>query len=257
MAEQCRKPVDEVSGSHVEPAPQREVDPSASRLELTQRSADIGQRVPVLTGCTVVRRTRRLAGVGDRIPELPVHAVEWLCRADPSAEQRHGGSDGSGCNGGDGRTASKTTHELIIPENADSQTRLSTKSSAIGPTQRPASPRRRTPAQARRIDVPIVRDGQLVGPHPAAPSTALAPAFEVGGRLRWSASGSDAGGVGHRRTEILSSTTSTVQQTIWDSTTPASEHLIVLVPRHSSCTTTYTPCTPSLLATRRRWPWGC
>src|SRR5882757_5891029 len=100
------------------------------RLELTQRSADIGQRVPVLTGCTVVRRTRRLAGVGDRIPELPVHAVKWLCRADPSAEQRHGGSDGSGCNGGDGRTASKTSHELIMPENADSQTRLSTKSRA-------------------------------------------------------------------------------------------------------------------------------
>lgn len=73
-------------------------------LELTQRPAHIGQRVPVLTGRTVFGRLRRLARVGNRIPELPTDAIQRLCRTDPGAEQRQG-SDGSGRKDGDGRKA--------------------------------------------------------------------------------------------------------------------------------------------------------
>ena len=96
--------------------------PDCGGLEQTQRSADIGQRVPILAGRTVVRRARRLAGVGDRIPELSVHAVERLCRTDPCAEQRRGG-DGSGRKSRDGRAACEITHEFFVPENSQFQTR--------------------------------------------------------------------------------------------------------------------------------------
>ena len=54
-------------------------------LELTQRAAHIGQRVPVLTGRTILCRLRCLASVGDWIPELSVDAIERLCRTDPGA----------------------------------------------------------------------------------------------------------------------------------------------------------------------------
>ena len=71
-------------------------------LELAQRTAHIGQRVPVLTGRTVLRWLRRLAGVGNRIPELSTGAIQRLCRTDPGAEERQG-SNRSGRENGDGR----------------------------------------------------------------------------------------------------------------------------------------------------------
>ena len=71
-------------------------------LELTQRTAHIGQRVPVLTGRTVLRRLRRLAGVGNRIPELSTGAIQRLCRTEPGAEERQG-HNRSGRENGDGR----------------------------------------------------------------------------------------------------------------------------------------------------------
>ena len=73
-------------------------------LELAKWPAYIGQRVPVLSGPTVLRRLRRLAGVGNRIPELSVDAIQRLCRTDPGTEQRHGGKR-SGRKNGDGRKA--------------------------------------------------------------------------------------------------------------------------------------------------------
>lgn len=72
-------------------------------LELTQRTAHIGQRVPVLTRRTVLRRLRRLAGVGNRIPELSTGAIQRFCRTDPGVEGRQG-SNRSGHENGDGRT---------------------------------------------------------------------------------------------------------------------------------------------------------
>ena len=71
-------------------------------LELAQRTAHIGQRVPVLTRRTVLRWLRRLAGVGNRVPELSTGAIQRLCRTDPGAEERQG--DRSGREKGDGRT---------------------------------------------------------------------------------------------------------------------------------------------------------
>ncbi len=91
------------------------------RRELPQGPADIGQGVPVLTGSTIVRRSRRLAGVGDRIPELAVDAVQRLCGTDPGPEQRRG-SNGGGGNNGDGRTDKKISHRLILPDKPGPQT---------------------------------------------------------------------------------------------------------------------------------------
>lgn len=97
--------------------PARTIPQSASGapgLELTQRAAHVRQRVPVLTGRTVLRRLRRLAGVGDRVPELAIDAIQRVCRSDPGAEQRHGGN-GSGRENGDGATAKQIWHGLILP----------------------------------------------------------------------------------------------------------------------------------------------
>lgn len=83
-------------------------------LELTQRTAYIGQRVPVLTGRTALRRLRRLAGVGNRIPELSTGAIQGLCRTDPGAEERQGRSR-NGRENGDGLTTQQIWHGLILP----------------------------------------------------------------------------------------------------------------------------------------------